>query len=162
MPNVECGLDCRPFVVQTASNAMAPEPRLTLRAIRPVVSGLVAMGHDPAALPRCSMCPAFAPTPCSRPCSIGMPPIVYELLDVAVTLWSHSNLRLPAAVDRALRYVIVTPDLHRVHHSAWRPGDQQQLRCGLSRLGCDLRNVPGRAARRTRSYEAGPRRSARR
>jgi len=47
--------------------------------------------------------------------------VVYELLDVIVTLWSHSNLRLPAGVDRALRYVIVTPDLHRVHHSAWRP-----------------------------------------
>jgi sterol desaturase/sphingolipid hydroxylase (fatty acid hydroxylase superfamily) len=47
--------------------------------------------------------------------------MVYELLDVIVTLWSHSNLRLPPGVDRALRYVIVTPDLHRVHHSAWRP-----------------------------------------
>ena len=47
--------------------------------------------------------------------------MVYELLDVIVTLWSHSNLRLPPGVDRALRCVIVTPDLHRVHHSAWRP-----------------------------------------
>ena len=27
----------------------------------------------------------------------------------------------PLALDRVLRYVIVTPDLHRVHHSAWRP-----------------------------------------
>jgi sterol desaturase/sphingolipid hydroxylase (fatty acid hydroxylase superfamily) len=47
--------------------------------------------------------------------------MVYELLDVAVTLWSHSNLRLPIALDRILHYVIVTPDLHRVHHSAWKP-----------------------------------------
>ena len=47
--------------------------------------------------------------------------IFYELLDVAVTLWSHSNVRLPGRVDRLLRYVVVTPDLHRVHHSAWRP-----------------------------------------
>ena len=45
----------------------------------------------------------------------------YELLDVAVTLWSHSNVRLPAAANRALCYLIVTPDTHRVHHSAWRP-----------------------------------------
>ena len=45
----------------------------------------------------------------------------YELVDVAVTLWSHSNLRLPDRVDRLLRYVVVTPDLHRVHHSTWRP-----------------------------------------
>ena len=47
--------------------------------------------------------------------------VVYELLDVAVTLWSHSNLRVPARLDRALRYVIVTPDLHRIHHSTWQP-----------------------------------------
>jgi sterol desaturase/sphingolipid hydroxylase (fatty acid hydroxylase superfamily) len=45
----------------------------------------------------------------------------YELVDVAVTLWSHSNLRLPDRVDGLLRYVVVTPDLHRVHHSTWRP-----------------------------------------
>ncbi len=46
---------------------------------------------------------------------------VYELLDVAVTLFSHSNLRIPQWIDRRLRYLIVTPDLHRVHHSSWQP-----------------------------------------
>lgn len=45
----------------------------------------------------------------------------YELLDVAVTLWSHSNVRVPGAIDCALRYLVVTPDLHRIHHSAWKP-----------------------------------------
>lgn len=44
----------------------------------------------------------------------------YEILDVAVTLWTHSNTRLPAAIDRVLRYFVVTPDLHRIHHSAWK------------------------------------------
>lgn len=55
---------------------------------------------------------------------LGLSPWVlaaYELLDVAVTLWTHANLRLPAAVERVVRYAIVTPDLHRVHHSAWQP-----------------------------------------
>jgi sterol desaturase/sphingolipid hydroxylase (fatty acid hydroxylase superfamily) len=47
--------------------------------------------------------------------------VLYEVLDVAVTLWSHSNLRIPAPLDRVLRYVVVTPDLHRVHHSTWQP-----------------------------------------
>jgi sterol desaturase/sphingolipid hydroxylase (fatty acid hydroxylase superfamily) len=47
--------------------------------------------------------------------------VLYETLDVAVTLWTHSNTRLPAAVDRVLRYIVVTPDLHRIHHSAWKP-----------------------------------------
>lgn len=46
---------------------------------------------------------------------------LYEILDVLVTLFSHANLRMPAAVDRWLRYVIVTPDLHRVHHSSYQP-----------------------------------------
>jgi sterol desaturase/sphingolipid hydroxylase (fatty acid hydroxylase superfamily) len=55
---------------------------------------------------------------------LGLSPWVlaaYELLDVAVTLWTHANLRLPAAIERVVRYAIVTPDLHRVHHSAWQP-----------------------------------------
>jgi sterol desaturase/sphingolipid hydroxylase (fatty acid hydroxylase superfamily) len=47
--------------------------------------------------------------------------VLYECLDVVMTLWTHSNLRLPAAVDRALRVIVVTPDLHRIHHSAWQP-----------------------------------------
>ena len=47
--------------------------------------------------------------------------VLYELLDVGVNLWSHSNVRVPGALAKALRYVIVTPDLHRIHHSAWKP-----------------------------------------
>ena len=56
--------------------------------------------------------------------AFGLTPWVlmfYELLDVVMTLWTHSNVRLPLALDRFLRYIVVTPDLHRVHHSAWRP-----------------------------------------
>jgi sterol desaturase/sphingolipid hydroxylase (fatty acid hydroxylase superfamily) len=55
--------------------------------------------------------------------TLGLSPWVllfYEILDAAITLFSHANVRVPAAVDRVLRYVIVTPDLHRVHHSAWQ------------------------------------------
>jgi len=47
--------------------------------------------------------------------------ILYELLDVSVTLFSHSNIRLHPRLDRYLRYLIVTPDLHRVHHSTHQP-----------------------------------------
>lgn len=56
--------------------------------------------------------------------AFGLTPWVlmfYELLDAVVNLWSHSNVRLPPAVDRFLRYLVVTPDLHRVHHSSWKP-----------------------------------------
>jgi sterol desaturase/sphingolipid hydroxylase (fatty acid hydroxylase superfamily) len=47
--------------------------------------------------------------------------IFYELLDVTVNLFSHANIRLPAQLNRYLRYVIVTPDLHKVHHSSYKP-----------------------------------------
>ena len=47
--------------------------------------------------------------------------IFYELLDVSVTLFSHANIRLAPALNRYLRYVIVTPDLHKVHHSSYQP-----------------------------------------
>ncbi len=46
--------------------------------------------------------------------------MLYEVFDAAITLFSHANVRIPPALDRVLRYVIVTPDLHRVHHSAWQ------------------------------------------
>jgi sterol desaturase/sphingolipid hydroxylase (fatty acid hydroxylase superfamily) len=47
--------------------------------------------------------------------------IFYELLDVSVTLFSHANIRLAPGLERYLRYFIVTPDLHKVHHSAFKP-----------------------------------------
>lgn len=45
----------------------------------------------------------------------------YELLFTAAALFAHGNVRLPGRVDRWLRLVVVTPDLHRVHHSAAEP-----------------------------------------
>jgi sterol desaturase/sphingolipid hydroxylase (fatty acid hydroxylase superfamily) len=47
--------------------------------------------------------------------------IFYELLDVSVTLFSHANIRLAPWLARHLRYFIVTPDLHKVHHSTYQP-----------------------------------------
>jgi sterol desaturase/sphingolipid hydroxylase (fatty acid hydroxylase superfamily) len=43
--------------------------------------------------------------------------LIFEVLLNATAMWSHSNLRLPGSVDRLLRYLFVTPDMHRVHHS---------------------------------------------
>lgn len=43
--------------------------------------------------------------------------IVFEILLNATAIFTHSNTRLPAKLDRALRVVIVTPDMHRIHHS---------------------------------------------
>jgi len=43
--------------------------------------------------------------------------IIFEVLLNATAMFNHGNLRLPAAFDRMLRLFIVTPDMHRVHHS---------------------------------------------
>jgi sterol desaturase/sphingolipid hydroxylase (fatty acid hydroxylase superfamily) len=43
--------------------------------------------------------------------------IIFEVLLNATAMFNHGNLRLPVAFDRALRLFVVTPDMHRVHHS---------------------------------------------
>ena len=42
---------------------------------------------------------------------------VFEVVLNALAQFNHANWKLPLAVDRVLRLVIVTPDMHRVHHS---------------------------------------------
>jgi len=46
--------------------------------------------------------------------------LLFEILLNATSMFNHGNVRMPLAVDRVLRWVIVTPDMHRVHHS-WIP-----------------------------------------
>lgn len=46
--------------------------------------------------------------------------LVFELLLNATAMFNHANVRLPAGLDRVLRAVLVTPDMHRVHHSLHR------------------------------------------
>ena len=43
--------------------------------------------------------------------------LVFEVLLNATAMFNHSNVRIPAGLDRVLRLVVVTPDMHRVHHS---------------------------------------------
>ncbi len=43
--------------------------------------------------------------------------VIAEILLNATSMFNHSNIRLPAQLDRVLRLLIVTPDMHRVHHS---------------------------------------------
>ena len=47
--------------------------------------------------------------------------LVYEAILLPIILFHHSNVRLPGGVDRRLRWLIVTPWMHWVHHSAHRP-----------------------------------------
>ena len=43
--------------------------------------------------------------------------ILFEIILNATAMFNHSNIGLPAGLDRALRWFLVTPDMHRVHHS---------------------------------------------
>jgi len=43
--------------------------------------------------------------------------VIFEVLLNATSMFNHSNVRLPLGPDRLLRVFIVTPDMHRVHHS---------------------------------------------
>ncbi len=52
--------------------------------------------------------------------ALGTPAVavlMFEVLLNATALFNHANIRLPAGVDRVLRWFVVTPDMHRVHHS---------------------------------------------
>ena len=46
--------------------------------------------------------------------------LVFEILLSGTALFDHSNLALPGWLDRVVRLVLVTPDMHRVHHSVHR------------------------------------------
>jgi sterol desaturase/sphingolipid hydroxylase (fatty acid hydroxylase superfamily) len=43
--------------------------------------------------------------------------VLFEILLNATSLFNHGNVRLPQPLDRVLRFFVVTPEMHRVHHS---------------------------------------------
>ncbi|MEX0936850.1 MAG: sterol desaturase family protein [Pirellulales bacterium] len=43
--------------------------------------------------------------------------LIFEVLLNATSMFNHSNVRMPLIVDRIVRWLVVTPDMHRVHHS---------------------------------------------
>jgi len=47
--------------------------------------------------------------------------LVFEVALNATAMFNHSNIRIPQPWDRALRWLVVTPDMHRVHHSIDAP-----------------------------------------
>lgn len=52
----------------------------------------------------------------------GISPVtlmLYEVFDAGMNVFTHANVRLPGWADRTLRKLIVTPDMHRIHHSSY-------------------------------------------
>ena len=57
---------------------------------------------------------------CAAVAAIGAPVVavlVFELLLNATSMFSHGNVRIAPMLDRWLRWAVVTPEMHRVHHS---------------------------------------------
>jgi sterol desaturase/sphingolipid hydroxylase (fatty acid hydroxylase superfamily) len=46
--------------------------------------------------------------------------LIFETLLNGMAVFNHANVRLPLKLDRVLRKLVITPDLHRVHHSILR------------------------------------------
>ena len=66
---------------------------------------------------------------------LGAPPpavLLFEVILNAAAMFNHGNARLPLRLDRALRQVVVTPDMHRVHHSIHRDETDSNFGFNLS------------------------------
>ncbi|MEA3274103.1 MAG: sterol desaturase family protein [Pseudomonadota bacterium] len=71
--------------------------------------------------------------------------VIFEVVLNATAMFNHGNVRLPASLDRWLRLIVVTPDMHRVHHSV--EDDEANSNFGFSlpwwdRLFGTYRNQP--------------------
>ena len=52
--------------------------------------------------------------------AIGVPPlavVIFVLVASIASVFNHANIAVPPAADRVLRWLVVTPDMHRIHHS---------------------------------------------
>jgi sterol desaturase/sphingolipid hydroxylase (fatty acid hydroxylase superfamily) len=52
--------------------------------------------------------------------ALGTPAVAVLILEIllnATSMFNHGNVELPARLDRVLRWIVVTPEMHRVHHS---------------------------------------------
>ena len=67
--------------------------------------------------------------------ALGVPAaavLVFELLLNATSMFNHANVRVAAVLEPALRWLVVTPDMHRVHHSVERDETNSNFGFNLS------------------------------
>lgn len=81
--------------------------------------------------------------------ALGAAPVAvlaFEILLNGFAMFTHTNLAVPLWLDRALRWIVITPDMHRIHHSVLR--DEQDTNFGFNVSWWDYL---------FRSYRAAPR-----
>lgn len=80
--------------------------------------------------------------------AIGLPPVAavgYLLLSAATSVFSHANLSVPRALDRVIGAIVITPGIHRTHHSIDRADSNSNFSVCLScwdRLFGTFRSAP--------------------
>lgn len=57
---------------------------------------------------------------------------IFEIILNSMSMWSHSNLQISKKIEKFLRSVVVTPDMHRVHHSVYSEESQRNFGFNLS------------------------------
>lgn len=74
--------------------------------------------------------------------------LVFEVLLSSFSLFTHTNFAIPTGVDRVLRALVVTPDMHRIHHSVLREEHDRNYGFNLScwdHLFASYRDQPGQS-----------------
>jgi sterol desaturase/sphingolipid hydroxylase (fatty acid hydroxylase superfamily) len=80
--------------------------------------------------------------------ALGPPPLAFLLFEVLLngtSMFNHGNVSLHPAVDGVLRFIVVTPDMHRVHHSVIRGETNSNFGFNLpwwDRIGGTYRDRP--------------------
>lgn len=67
--------------------------------------------------------------------ALGISPVAllfYELFDTVMAIFTHANIKLPRVVERVLGWLLVTPAMHRIHHSSWQPETDSNYGATLS------------------------------
>ena len=81
--------------------------------------------------------------------ALGTPAVavlIFEVLLNATSMFNHANVDIPSRLDRVLRWIVVTPDMHRVHHSINAPETNSNFGFNLpwwDRLFGTYRDQPG-------------------
>ena len=88
--------------------------------------------------------------------ALGAPAVavlIFEVLLNATSMFNHGNVRLPQRLDRVLRWLVVTPDMHRVHHSILPHETNSNFGFNLALVGPPVRHLSGAAAGRPRGHD---------
>ena len=75
--------------------------------------------------------------------------LIFEILLNGVSIFNHANVSLPAGAESLVRKLVVTPDMHRVHHSNLPQETNSNFGFNLSvwdRLLKTIFVIPGRSA----------------